>query len=202
MKKYIAAFIVFFTAFGIVVEVLTASFEDGSTFFTGFRLFRYYTIQSNLIVAIYFSALLSNKYRNSLLFKKILGGVTVYVTITFIIFAVMLQKDFHPQGINFVTNIFLHYLVPILTMFFLIYYRKEYSFNYRDTVLWMIYPLIYILFMVIYGSITGDYLYPFFDVAVVGISGLIIAIIGLIIFFIIMSFLYVKIVSKKELTKQ
>jgi hypothetical protein len=63
--------------------------------------------------------------------------------------------------------------------------------------MWITYPLIYIVFVVIYGFITDDFLYPFFQVSEIGILGLAISILLLIGLFNGLCFLLVKIVSKE-----
>ena len=41
------------------------------------------------------------------------GAFTVYITVTFIIFATLLQSLVDPQGIDFYVNAITHYVTPI-----------------------------------------------------------------------------------------
>ena len=199
MKKYLAASIVVVITIGLLINIVVESMTvDPVNVLKGFGLFRYYTLQSNLIVGIYFASYLVGKWNKVELFSRFIGGVVIYVTVTFIVFALFIQPTYHPTGWNAVANILLHYLSPVLTILFISLYRKEYFFKRNDVVNWIIYPVLYLVFLVIYGSITNDYLYPFFQVENVGVIGLVIAIVLLVIFFIFLSFIFMKIVSNKE----
>ena len=197
MKKYLTASISVLAISGILINVLVSSFEDPFSLFRGLGLFRYYTLQSNLIVAIYFALFFNGKWRNNDLYKRFIGGVTIYITITFFIFMIFLQPGWHPTGWNAVSNVLSHYLVPVLTIFFFGKYHKEYEFKMNDMFWWIVYPILYVVFIVVFGSISGDYLYPFFQVAEVGVFGLIYTIILLVLFFLGLSFILMKIVTKK-----
>jgi len=167
----------------------------------GVNMFRYFTIQSNFIVALYFGLNCSNRLKNNKVFDALLGGVVIYITITFIVFLTLLEPIYNPEGLSLIGSTFSHYIVPILVIFYLVYFRSEYSFMIKDIIYWIIYPVMYLVFLIVYGSITGDYIYPFFQVSVVGVTGLIIVIIIMVFFFVFVSFLLVKILSKKENAK-
>lgn len=201
MRKYLSWLIAIIGTIGLLINVLVFSFDDGFNLFRGLGAFRYYTLQSNFLVVSYFYASHFRKISENSLFKRYLGAITIYITITFVVFVIFLQPGYHPKGWHAVGNISLHYIVPILTIFHMIKYHNDYRFESRDYLWWMVYPLLYVVFMIVYGSISGDYIYPFFQVSEIGIMGLIFTIILLVIFFILLSFLLMKIVSKKQNTK-
>lgn len=202
MKKYLAIALVVFSSIGVLITVFTVTFGETTNLWRGLGMFRYYTIQSNLIVSIYFSMYLIKDIKNNELFQRLIGGVTIYISITFLVFLLFLQSGYHPTGWSFVSNILLHYLVPLLTITFLVVSREEAVLKFKDPFIWVLYPFLYLIFVIIYGSITGDYIYPFFQVGDIGILGLIFTIIQLVGFFFILSFILMKMVSKKVLTKQ
>lgn len=193
MKKYIRLSISLLALLGITINVIMSTLEEPFSLLRGLWLFRYFTLQSNLLVFAYFLYVFLLGKSN-----KFILGVTVYITFTFIVFAIMLSSTYHPQGWNQVANILSHYMVPIMVILYFFILNEEKSFRYKDIFLNMIYPLLYILFMLSHGMITGDYLYPFFQVANVGVFGLVITIFILVLFFIGLSILYMKIVSLQE----
>jgi len=199
MKKKIEIGIMVLALTGLLIEILSHMFQDPFNFFRGVGLIRYYTIQSNGIVFGYFLLGLFDKVKEHPLYQKMLPGVVIYIAVTFLIFATMLQGTFEITGIRILGNLLVHYIVPILSIIYLFVYGEN-KYNYKDVLVWIVYPLSYIVFMFIYGSITSDYLYPFFDLNVIGIWTLTITIIILIVLFLILSFIVVKILSKKELT--
>lgn len=196
MKTVIKITIFVLALAGVVINVLASTFEDPVSLVRGLSIIKYFTIQSNMLVATYFLYLIIGK-RNNKLDKQILG-VSVNITITFIIYALMLAHTWDPKGWHQVSNILLHYITPIITVIYLLTYNEVRDFKYSDILYMMIYPLLYLLFLVTHGIITGDYLYPFFQVSEVGIFGLISMIFGLVVFFVLLSISFMKIVSLKE----
>jgi hypothetical protein len=196
MKKYASIVIGIVASLGVLILVLDTAFDEGSNLWNGLALFKYFTLQSNLIVAVYFMiagfGLIEKDW-----FHRLLGGVTVYVTVTLVVFIVFLEGTYQHTGWGIVSNILAHYLSPILTISFLVYFRKEYMFSYGDILTWMLYPISYVLFMTIFGTLTGDYIYPFFQIPEVGVGGFLLMVGGLVVFFGLLSFGAVKIVSKR-----
>ena len=199
MKNKYALTIVFAASLGILFVITNTVFfnEEENPIISGLGLFKYFTLQSNLIVAIYFSMYLRGNYKENLLFNRLLGGVVVYISITFIVFLTLLEPIYSPKGFALVGSIFNHYVTPILVMGFLYKFRNDYSFKYSDTKVWISYPLIYLAFLLVNGLITNDYLYPFFNVNKIGVIGSILSVVVITIMFVLMSFSLVKIVSKK-----
>ncbi|MBN1328152.1 MAG: Pr6Pr family membrane protein [Candidatus Heimdallarchaeota archaeon] len=136
-------------------------------FLSALGMYKYYTMQTNLFVAIWFifSIAFHNKqfYQDKIkgLFK---GAVTLYISITFIVFAIALSWTYHPTGFDAFTNIIIHYIIPIA--FIIDWFISEIDIRYKWKYLlfWLIYPLCYLVLSVVHGSITGNYLYYFFDI--------------------------------------
>jgi len=203
MKNKFEITIFMLAVLGITLTLFDTMFLSDATrpFLEGAMLFRYFTIQSNFIVALYFGLRCTTRFTDNKRFEAMLGGVAIYITITFIVFMTMLDPIYNPEGLNLVGSTFSHYIVPILVIIYMIHYRFDYNFVMKDILKWMIYPICYLGFMIVYGSITNDYLYPFFQVSKIGVVGLIIVILIMLIFFLFVSFLLVKILSKKENAK-
>lgn len=113
------------------------------------------------------------------------------------IFIIFIQSVFHQTWFGFIGNLFVHYITPALVIGYFLYERRNCNFKMSDIKLWLIYPLSYMAFIIIFGSFTGDFLYPFFQVSTVGLIGISIAMVLLIILFLLLSFLVVKMVSKE-----
>jgi hypothetical protein len=162
------------------------------------RLFKYFTILSNVIAVTYFWMMFSlryqHKHRN---FDHFIGAVAIYLFVTFVIYAVLLEGTYEQSTMDWIGNICLHYLNPIIVVAYLIYYRSLYTFQLKDILLWFAFPVTYLVFLILHGVITGDYLYSFFQVSEVGIQGLISMIVILFGIFYLLSLTVVKIVSRK-----
>ena len=196
MKKRLMIAITISAFLGILLDTIEHVFVDPSFALT-IKLYLYFTIQTNIIVFVYFLLMLLDNKRDHGLYRSMFGGVLIYIFITMSVFIIFIQGVFHPTGVAFFGNLFVHYITPTLVIVYFFYERKNYTFELSNIKQWMIYPLSYIAFIIVYGSFTGDFLYPFFQVGTVGLIGISISIALLIAFFILLSFLVVKMVSKE-----
>lgn len=199
MKKYWRLSIILVGIMGILSFVFNEAFVSNPNFpFHSFTVFKYFTVQSNLVAVVYFCILIGFKLDiKSEKWKNLVGGVMIYTTITFLIFSIILEGLFIETGFTLIGSICLHYVNPLLIFGYVVYVRKEVDFQYIDSLIWVIYPILYLVFLVIWGVVTTDFIYPFFQVLEIGVGGLIMTIIGLVGLFFMLSFVVVKILSKK-----
>ncbi|QMS84316.1 Pr6Pr family membrane protein [Candidatus Xianfuyuplasma coldseepsis] len=162
------------------------------------RLFKYFTIVTSVLAVTYFWMMYSMRLQmRSQSFDHFLGGIVIYETITFVIYAILLEGTYDQSVLDMIGNACLHYINPIVIVAYYIYYRKQYLFEQKDIISWFIYPILYLIFVLTHGLITNDYLYPFFQVTDVGIVGLISMIVILIGVHLVLSIFLVKIVSRR-----
>ncbi len=143
-----------------------------SGFISGISMYKYYTMQTNLFVAIWLTLAIifhnKNKRLNRIrgVFK---GAITIYITITFIVFIIMLRTLYNPLSIiDKFTNIIAHYAIPIAFLIDWLFTEKTIKYKWLNLVFWIIYPILYFILAITHGKLTGDYLYPFLDIAVIG----------------------------------
>ena len=170
------------TVFTIIAGWSISTIELGLPFIW-LNSFKYYTMQTNLIVSVWLIlAIVWHNKPESL--KRITGplkgAITLFITTTFIFFAILLAPFYQPTGFAAFTNIVLHYLTPIafIVDWILTETKTKYKWNYLPY--WTIYPLSYLLFSFIHGSFTGDYIYPFLNVDTLGIPGYFISVSALV----------------------
>ncbi|MFX1464665.1 MAG: Pr6Pr family membrane protein [Promethearchaeota archaeon] len=141
--------------------------------------FKYYTMQTNLMVSIWFILAIIWYNKPESLEKisgPLKGAFTLYITTTFIFFAILLQIFYQPTGWAAFSNIVLHYITPIAFIgdWVLTETKIKYKWNYLPY--WTIYPLCYLVFSLMHGVFTDDYLYPFLDISSLGPLGYILII--------------------------
>ena len=157
------------------------------------RIYRYFTMQTNLLVVIWLILAIiwsSNPKKMKKLMGKLKGAITLYITVTFLVFAVVLSPLYHPPGLEGVLNLMLHYIIPAG---FIIDWLMTEGNNYQWSFIpyWFCYPIGYLIFALIHGGTTDDYLYPFLNLEVLGFDGLMIRVILLIAFFTGLSSVYI-----------
>ena len=122
----------------------------------GFGMLLYYTVLSNLLVAIFtlyllkvMSRLGENWQRPSLLRLK--GGVTMSIMITCVIYHFLLA----PIATNFYTleNFLCHYIVPLWFLADTLFFDKQGQYKIWDPVVWTILPLLYMIFALFNGLV-------------------------------------------------
>ena len=168
------------------------------------RFFSFFTILTNLIVAICVTVLLlkpNSKWGRWFLKPAIFTAITVYITIVGVIYNVILRFLWQPQGLQYVTDELLHTVIPLLFILFWFLYVSKTGLKYKNALPWLIYPLLYVVYTAIHGAITGFYPYPFVNVGELGYGkvlintcGLLIAFLGLSLFLIAVA----KFVSRKN----
>jgi hypothetical protein len=195
-NKSILIYRIFFlglTLFTIITGWIINSITSGNplVWLSGFK---YYTMQTNLMVIIWF-ILAIVWYNKPESLEKIMGllkgAFTLYITTTFVFFAILLQMFYHPTGWAAFSNIILHYITPIAFIGDWVLTETKIRYEWKYLLKWIIYPLGYLLFSLMHGEQTGDYLYPFLNIREIGIPGYLISISFLIGVGIIIACLYV-----------
>ncbi|WP_316826503.1 Pr6Pr family membrane protein [Pedobacter miscanthi] len=131
----------------------------------------YFTVSTNIIVAICFTALsFAKKSDNGSFFTKsgTLTAITVYIVVVGLIYNTMLRGLMLLNGWPRVADELLHVVSPIIFLIFWIFYVDKSHLRYKSALKWLIYPLIYVIFTVIRGYFINRYPYPFIDVVQLG----------------------------------
>lgn len=68
-------------------------------------------------------------------------------------------------------NTVLHYVMPVAVVLDWLYQPPRTALSFRQTLLWLIFPLVYLSYVLIRGSIVDWYPYPFLNPANVGAMG-------------------------------
>jgi hypothetical protein len=139
-----------------------------------FNSFKAFTMQTNLFVTIWLTLAIL-WHNNPEMLQKITGPLkgafTLYITITFIFFAVLLAPFYHPTGFAAFSNLVLHYITPIAFIVDWILTETKLRYKWNYILYWIIYPIGYLVFAFIHGTFTGNYLYFFLDISALGILG-------------------------------
>ncbi len=155
--------ILFFCISGIAILMF-----ESKTLFDALNLFSYYTIQSNLLVAVamVFSIrmLVKNQEDSSFLviFKS---GAVLWILVTGIVYHFMLSGLVHFQGLTAFAVLALHYVTPLGLVANWLIFEKKGRYRYIFTLYWLSYPLLYLLGSWIRGWLTGFYPYWFLNPA-------------------------------------
>jgi hypothetical protein len=167
------------------------------------RYFSFFTILTNLLVAVCFTSLLIKKQKPSAFFLKIttLTAITVYILIVGIVYNAILRFLWNPEGLQKVVDELLHTVIPVLCLIFWWKYVRSPKLRWNHAFVWLIYPLLYILYILIRGAVSGFYPYPFINVATLGYEKVLINSGLLAVVFLITSFILIAIGRKTHSNK-
>lgn len=135
------------------------------------RLFSYFTIQSNLVVALASVLVLLAPVGGGRLRAVVRLDALLCIAVTGVVYHALLSgyaAELAPAGQ--LSNFLLHTVVPIGTwvVWLLVGPRPRFGWG---TVGWAIaYPLAWIAYTFVHGAISGWYPYPFLDVATIGLG--------------------------------
>ncbi len=199
MKKNLTALFALVGWFAIIaqyflmIENRVASIPE-----TTIKFFSFFTILTNLIVAIYFTSLLFIKNKGSKLTGKsgTLTAIAVYITIVGLVYQVVLRHIWQPKGLQLIVDELLHSVIPVLVIIFWYLYEITRPIKYSQILIWAFYPLLYLVYILIRGNFSGSYPYPFIDVANLGLTKALINAGVLMLLFIIISALFIFIGKK------
>lgn len=168
MKKSIEISILIAGWFAVTTQLfLMLSNSPDTTSETLLRFFSYFTILTNTLVAVYFSSrvLVSGNNPNSFFNRSgILTAITVYITIVGLVYQVALRPIWNPTGLQKVVDELLHSVIPLAVVAYWVRYENHSAFDWRRLGYFIIYPLCYLIFILVQGAISGFYPYPFLDV--------------------------------------
>lgn len=129
----------------------------------------YFTVLTNLLVALVTTALLARGKQESFLTRPSTTSATVvYIAVVGMIYSLLLRALWEPTGLQLVVDIALHDAVPILYVLFWFLFVTKGTLQWTAPVRWLIYPLAYVAWTVLRGWRTGDYPYHFADANVLG----------------------------------
>lgn len=160
------------------------------------RFLSYFTIDSNLLVAICATIIfLFPKNAFGTFFKRssVITAITVYITVVALIYNTVLRFLWVLNGWAIVLNELLHVIVPLLFLIYWIYFVPKYPLKWSNIWGWLIFPLIYIFFVLIRGAYANFYPYPFLNVTELGLQQVILNCIFITLLFVMLFFAFVAI---------
>ena len=151
---------------GLAIQCITTFQMNHSVVLTLWIVFAYFTILTNLLVAVVFTALAVERTR--LRASWIVAGTMLSILLVGIIYALLLHGTMELSGGSAVANVLNHMATPVLVPLFWIIFTRKGELRWSHPLVWAIYPLAYLAYSLIRGGQTGKYPYPFLDPGLVG----------------------------------
>jgi hypothetical protein len=165
------------------------------------RFFSFFTILTNLLVAVSCTVLLftSNNKQTGFFHKPTTQtAITLYIVVVGLVYNIVLRHLWNSEGLQAVLHDILHTAVPILMLIYWWLHVDARSLRMKNANTWMLYPAIYTIIILIRGGSVGWYPYPFFNVAHFGATQVFINCALLLITFLVFALLLIFIGKKKS----
>jgi hypothetical protein len=120
-----------------------------------------------------------------------LTAITVYITVVGVVYQVALRHLWQPTGFQMIVDELLHTLIPFLVIVYWALYEQRPVPAWQKIPGFLLYPSIYVAFILARGAISGFYPDPFVNVSELAWSRVLINIAILFAAFIIVSLLFV-----------
>ena len=153
--------------------------------FVASQFFAYFTVQSNLIgiAALLLVAFVGPEAAARRSIARFRGAATLYLAITGVVFSFLLAGI---EGAEFTAvawdNVVLHYLMPLAIVVDWVIDAPRVRIAFREGLIWLVYPIAYVVASVARGAADGWYPYPFLDPQLHGYSGVVKTSVGIALF--------------------
>ena len=161
------------TWFAVIVQfyLLMKNNPAPTAFEKVLRFFGYFTVDTNILVALSFTFIaLNSNSRPGKFFTKAstVTAITAYIIIVGITYNIFLRSTWNPQGLQKLVDELLHSVTPIAYVIFWVAFVPAEKLKWKYSLLWLIYPIVYMIYTIALGIITKFYPYPFVDVNELG----------------------------------
>ncbi|RZA02221.1 MAG: hypothetical protein EOP47_07710 [Sphingobacteriaceae bacterium] len=141
------------------------------------QIFSYFTILTNLLIAITYSFILlspNSKPGRFLSQTATLTGIAVYIGVITFIYELLLRDRWDVDGLMKTADILLHTVNPIAFLIFWFVFVPKQQLRWMLAIYWLIYPLVYLIWILIRGEILNVYPYHFINVVNLGYTNVIV----------------------------
>lgn len=143
------------------------------------QFFSYFTIQSNLLVTITAWQLWRDPRRDGRWWRAVRLGAVVGITVTGLVHFVLLRPLLDLEGANWAVDKLLHMVVPVLAVAAWGVAGPRPRVDWRDVGLALLWPVVWLVWTLVVGAVTGWYPYPFLNSGKSGVGTVVVSCIGI-----------------------
>ena len=171
--------------------------------FNPVNFFSFFTIESNVLASLIYVvagvAGLAGKQGTQLALLR--GAATLYMTVTGIIYVLLLSGLTQADSSLAWVNIVLHYIMPLAVLVDWLISPPAVRIAFKQAAWWLIFPISYLAYSLIRGHIVTWYPYPFLNPANGGYTKVAVTAIGIAVAFVILTWLISGVTRLRPLPK-
>lgn len=130
------------------------------------NFFSYFTILTNILAALAFTLpWLAPQSAIGKFFSRptVRTAIAAYIIIVMTIVYFVLRHLTSLQGWDFVADLLLHYVMPVLFVIDWLFLVPKQTLRLKDSLPWLAFPAVYLVWAFIHGAYSGFYPYPFLE---------------------------------------
>ena len=150
------------------------------------NFFSYFTILTNILVALALAAPAfapDSRLGRWTRSEGVRAALAMYIAVVGLTYHFLLANVWNPQGLNYLANVTLHYVMPVVFVLDWVLFTPKGRLRWIDPAKWLAFPLIYGVWVTIYGLISGWYPYWFVNISDLGFARAAVNFGGLLAFF-------------------
>jgi hypothetical protein len=156
--------------------------------------FSYFTIWSNIVVGIVMTMLwLGSKRTSTKLFAVLRLDALIMITVTGLVYALVLAPSDHLEGWQYLSNSLEHYITPVLTIVVFIVFGPRKQLRYGFVLPALVLPMIWVALTLVRGTFINAYPYGFINVAKWGYGTVFINLVGIVVIGVLFGLVFVAI---------
>lgn len=146
--------------FGLGVQAhATYGQVGGDVAQTAWVLLRYFTILTNIGVAVVFSMLAMGRKVSA----PLLGGLVLAILLVGVVYMALLRGLLELSGGALLADTLLHKVTPVLVTLWWLAFAPKRRLQWKHPLRWALFPLAYLPYALIRGKAEGLYAYPFIN---------------------------------------
>jgi hypothetical protein len=192
------------TWFAVVLQLvlsLRLATANGKSLAMGLVVYLgYFTVLTNILVATTLTAPLAaarSAVGRFFADASVLAGVATSITMVGLAYHVLLREIWAPQGLQWLADLLLHYVIPLLFVAWWFVAAPKARFPYTAPVRWAAWPVAYLAYALARGAVTGLYAYPFINVARIGYPRALLNSVALLAVFLLLGLVFVAVARRR-----
>ena len=171
--------------------VLIARWQADLSLLAGLvHFFSFFTVLTNTLAAAVLTCALTtrpSRGRTWLLQAWVSAGIGVSIVVVGLAYNLLLRHLWHPEGWQRLADELLHDVMPLLYLAYWWLCVEKGQLRVWHCLVWVIYPLLYFIYVMLRGHLLGTYPYPFIDVGTLGYGQVLLNALGILLGFVLVS---------------